>query len=260
VTIESYPGERARLDGALWVTSTARYVTVRNLIICGAPGPGSCASSAFSTGEASAVQVSGGHAIFEHDDVSNANGICFILGTSLKNDGRDGPGDHTTIANSSIHNCGVPGQSNLIEGIYVEYSAGSLIERNRIYSNSAMGVQLYPDAQYTAIEYNVFWGNGEGVLFGGDDNNASSHNLVAYNVIGHSVARWNIESSWPGPVGVANVAYRNCVYADNPLGGGYYNQANGVQPLLEGALGFISSNEMLWPACGALKLAGLLRR
>lgn len=259
VTIESYRGERARLDGALWITSTARYVTVRNLTICGSSGAPGCGGKPFSSGENSAVQVSGGHAIFQNDEVSNPGGICFILGTTPSSSGRDGPGDHTTIADSWIHNCGVPGQSNVIEGIYVEYSTGSVIEHNQIYENAAMGVQLYPAAQYTAVEYNVLWGNGEGVLFGGSDDQASSHNVVAYNVIGHSISRWNIESSWPGPVGVGNVVYGNCVYADNPLGSGYYNAAGGIEPVLAGALGFVSSGELQWPSCGSLGLS-LARR
>ncbi len=260
VTIRSYPGERARLDGVLWITARARYVTVRDVTLCGAPGPGECAGASFSTGEASAVQVSGGHALFEYDEVSNASGICFILGTAQRQSSREGPGDHAAIVHSRIHNCGTPGQSNLIEGIYDEYSTGSFIAFNDIYDNAAMGIQFYPAAQDATFEYNIVWGNGEGVLFGGTDTATSNGNVVAHNVIGHSITRWNIESNWAGAAGVGNVAADNCLYADNPLGGGYYyDVGGGVQTLAAGAAGFLSRNETVGQKCRTSALHGLLR-
>lgn len=249
VTLRSYPGEQARLNGALWIRSSARYVTVRDMTLCGASGAG--CSGKFSSGEASSVQVSGDHATFEHDDVSNADGICFILGTAPREGPRQGPGDHVTIENSEIHNCGSPGQSNLIEGIYDEYASGSVITGNDIYDNSAMGIQLYPAAQYTTFEYNVVWGNGEGVLFGGSDESSSNHNIVTHNVIGHSVVRWNIESNWEGSVGMGNVADDNCLYADNPRAADYYDQAGGVETPGAGAAGFTSLNENVGPVCAS---------
>lgn len=244
VTIRSYPGELAQLDGTIWVQSSAPYVRIDDMKLCGSPGPPSCLGQNFSSGQSTGIDVSADHTTLRGDDISSPGGICLLLGTSTGNDGRSGPGDSSLVTHNRIHFCGgTPGSSNEIEGIYDQYSSGSTIVHNLIYHNAAMGIQFYPGAQRTTFEYNTLWDNGEGVVFGGSDGVTSNYNLVEYNSISDSVGRWNIESFWPEGVGTGNVAAHNCLHADNPSQDGYYDTNDGVQPAAQGGIGFRSFSE-----------------
>jgi hypothetical protein len=244
VTIRSYPGDQVELDGTLWIQSTAPWVTVESIKLCGAPGPPSCSEAEASAYQKTAIDVSAEHTTLAFDDISDPHGICLVLGTAPSPQGPDGPGDFTDVIDNRIHNCGgTPGSSNKIEGIYDEYSTGSVIERNLIYSNAAMGIQFYPDAQKTVFELNRLWNSGEGVLLGGADGLTSNDNRVEYNIIYDSVARWNIESYWPDGVGHGNIAAHNCLHAHNPRDGGYYELDDGVEPRSQGGIGFRSFDE-----------------
>jgi hypothetical protein len=244
VVIRSYPGQRAELDGALWVQASARYVTIEHLKLCGSAGPPSCTGPWFSSNEATVIQVSGDHTTFRLDDISNPTGPCVILGTSAIPNGPSGPGNSTLLDGNRIHDCGgAPGSSTTMEGIYDARSIGSTIVRNLIYDNSSMGIQFYPGAQRTTFEYNRVWNNGEGVGFGGGEGMTSNYNTVEYNLIYDSVGGWNIGSFWPEGVGTGNIAAHNCLHADNPNQAGYYNVHRGVQPPSQGGNGFRSYDE-----------------
>ena len=107
-----------------------------------------------------------------------------------------------------------------------------MIRDNLIYGNADRGVQLYPNADDSVVTGNIIDGNGEGVIFGGGPESSSDDNLVANNVITNSTIRWNIQSSWQGPVGSGNVARDNCVWSER---GGYYGggdpRGSGIQEM-----------------------------
>ena len=62
---------------------------------------------------------------------------------------------------------------------------------------------------------------------GGSSGPVSSDNIVAGNIISNSKVRYNVESYWPGRVGVRNLVRRNCLYASNPRSD-HFNAKGGV--------------------------------
>jgi parallel beta-helix repeat protein len=204
ITLRSAPGMSAIVRGRFWIAQGADWTTVTHLQLDGRndhllPSP----------------TVNADHATFTYVAVTNhhmggqndGDGICFNLGDST---GQYGIAHYTRIAHSRIFSCG--GSDNHNHGIYVEGADHTTIVDNWIYDNGDRGVQLYPDAQNTLIEYNIIAGNGEGVIFSGDETHASSNNVLQYNTIVDSTIRDNVEYWWPGPVGTGNVVAHNCIF------------------------------------------------
>jgi hypothetical protein len=204
ITIRSAPGQVATLQGRLWIAEGANDVTFTRMRLDGRnssllPSP----------------SVDGDHDSFTYVDVTNdkmgghddGDGICFALGDDT---GRYGTAHNTLIARSTIHDCGTADNHN--HGIYVASSVGARIVGNWIWDNGDRGVQLYPNAQNTLVEFNIIAGNGEGVIFSGDQTHASSGNVVTRNTIVDSRIRHNVEYWWPGPVGTDNVVSHNCLW------------------------------------------------
>lgn len=222
-TLTSYPGERAKVTGRVWVTKSANGVTVSDLDLDGKnardlPSP---------TVNAADVTIS-------DNDITNENtSICVSLG-SVDTYGR---ATRTLIEGNSIHNCGKLPATNQDHGIYVAYADDTVIRDNYIYDNADRGIQLYPDAQGTEVTGNVIDGNGQGVIFGGSETYASNDNTVENNVITNSKIRDNIDASWGGKVGTGNVARDNCV------GGGAYDDGDGG--IIDGQPGFKSLDNLL---------------
>ena len=107
-------------------------------------------------------------------------------------------------------------------------ASGTRIEWNLIYGNADRGVQLYPDAQATTVDHNVIDGNGEGIIFSGDNGYASSNSNVYDNLLTNARARHDAESWWPAgnPIGTRNALHDNCIWggARSPIdtsGGGF---------------------------------------
>jgi parallel beta-helix repeat protein len=226
ITLTSYPGERATLRGELKIEKGADRVTVSDLNIDG--------RSSYNIGP----MVFAADTTFDNVDVTNYHtGICFILGA---NDPAYGRAQHTVIENSSIHDCGRLPAQNGDHGIYVEHSDGAIIRNNWIYDNADRGIQLYPDSQGSKVYGNVIDGNGEGVIFSGGDDSASSNNQVYDNVISNSKVRWNVESYWSdGLVGSGNVVHDNCIWASNSGSqSSYYNSNGGILPRNWGGDGY----------------------
>jgi parallel beta-helix repeat protein len=199
LALSSYPGEQARLVGRLWVSRAAHNDVFRDLVLDGR-----------NAAELPSPTVNGNAISFLGDEVTNENtNICFLLGSAFYGSARA-----TVIEGNRIHNCGQLPPNNHEHGIYVNRANGTRIVGNLIYENADRGIQLYPDAQHTLIERNVIDGNGEGIIFSGDEGMASSHNLVQFNVVSNSRIRANIESFYPrhNPLGVGNVARDNCVF------------------------------------------------
>jgi parallel beta-helix repeat protein len=205
MVVRSYPGERATLSGRLTVTGDADYVTIEQLNLDGHDGakcPSDCDVLPSPT-------VNGDHVIFQDNDVTNRNaGICFNLG----HPGYGRP-QGAIIQRNRIHDCGrINPVSNHDHGIYLAYTDDAKILSNVIYDNADRGIQLYPDAQNTLIKGNVIDGNGEGVIFSGAGDNASSGNILENNVITNSRIRHDVESWYPDIVGTGNKVRNNCVF------------------------------------------------
>jgi parallel beta-helix repeat protein len=232
ITLTSYPGERATLKGELKIEKGADGVTVSDVDID--------ARSRYNLGP----MIFAADTTFDNVDVTDYNtGICFILGAA---DPAYGRAVHTVIQNSRIHNCGTLPATNQDHGIYIEHSDGAIIRNNWIYDNADRGIQLYPDSQGTKIYGNVIDGNGEGVIFSGDEDSASSDNLVYDNVISNSNQRWNVESYWSGPVGTGNVVRDNCIWASNATSqASYYNSGGGVLSHDGGDVGYSTSGNRI---------------
>jgi len=199
LALRSYPGEQARLVGRLWFSRTARNDVFSDLVLDGR-----------NAAELPSPTVNGNAISFVGDEVTNENSsICFVLGSFSYGRARG-----TVIEGNRIHNCGQLPANNHEHGIYVNRADGTRIVGNLIYDNADRGIQLYPDAQYTLIERNVIDGNGEGIIFSGDEGLASNHNLVQFNVVSNSRIRANVESWYPSgnPVGVGNIVRDNCLF------------------------------------------------
>ena len=233
ITLTSYPGERATIKGLLKIHQTAAGMTVRDLNIDG--------RSAYNMGP----MVFAANVSFDNVDVTNHNtGICFILGPI---DPAYGRAVNTVIEDSSIHHCGRLPSQNGDHGIYIQHSTGVIIRNNWIHDNADRGIQLYPDSQGTKVYGNVIDGNGEGVIFSGNEVTASSNNLVYDNVISNSKVRWNVESYWSdGVVGSGNIVRDNCVWASNATSqAGYYNTDGGILPRDAGGEGYNTSGNVI---------------
>jgi parallel beta-helix repeat protein len=212
VELTSFPGERATLRGRLWIARAADNVTVAHLNLDGRSGNADLPSPT----------VNADGALFDDLDVTNHHtGICFVLGSSVW-----GHAAGTVIQRSKIHDCGRLPSENQDHGIYLSAASNTVIRDNWIYDNADRGIQLYPDAERTHVVGNVIYGNGEGIIFSGDDHVAAHGSIVERNIIGGSKIRRNVESSYEpgGPIGNDNVVRFNCVHG---APGGYYAGPDG---------------------------------
>lgn len=207
VTLRSRPGKRATVVGRVWIARGANRVTIRNLNLDGR-NPKDQASPV----------VNANRARFRNNDVTNRHtGICFVIG-----DDDYGHATGTVIRGNRIHGCGRLPATNHDHGIYVAHASRTKIVNNRIYRNADRGIQLYPDADHTLVKGNVISRNGQGIIFSGNSNHVSEHNLVQGNVIKNSMIRWNVDWNWRGDrVGSGNILRRNCIY------GGVRDSGNG---------------------------------
>jgi len=201
IRLTSVPGQRATVVGRFYVPDESNDVVVADLNLDGT-----------NASNLPSPTVDGDRVTFTGDDVTDDHtGICFDLGSTTWGTAVD-----VVLDGNRIHDCGrLPyGSTNHDHGIYAESTRGAVITNNYIYDNADRGVQLYPDAQGSRIENNVIDGNGEGIIFSGDDGLASNDNVVRHNVISNSRVRYNVESWWPSgnPVGTGNLATGNCLW------------------------------------------------
>lgn len=197
VTLRSFPGEHAIVRGRIWVTEDAPSALLAGLTLDGRNDRG--LPSPTINGD--------GVAVVDNEITNHHTGICISVGSPEQ----FGRAEGTLIRGNTIHDCGELPATNFDHGIYVNSADRTVIVGNVITDNADRGVQLYPDAQGTLVAGNVIIGNGEGVIFGGGEETASSGNLVIGNVITGSTIRADIESSWAGPVGAANYVIGNCI-------------------------------------------------
>jgi parallel beta-helix repeat protein len=220
ITLRSAGRGRTEIVGRMWIARSANYVHVSHMVLDGRNSEVLPSPTVDSIGDS-----------FSYDDVTNDHtGICFELGSSAG----WGRAVATLITHNRIHDCGVLPPTNVNHGIYVGNSLGARIINNEIYDNADRGIQLYWNAQYTTVAGNIIDHNGEGVMIGGDGVTASSHNLIADNVITNSTVRSDIESWWPdgSSKGVGNLVIGNCVFGGhhtiNRSAGGFVSRDNTV--------------------------------
>lgn len=206
ITIRSHPGERARLVGIVYVPRGSDHVTVSRLTLEG-------------SGASNTVKINAADVVVESNDITNAwRGLsCIILG----NNQGWGPAVRPIIRGNRIHECGDPAHGNLDHGLYAANVQGGRIAGNRIWNVAAYAIQLYPNSQRVLVTRNIVDG-GEpsvrgGVVVGGDDEYASSGNVIEHNVIAYA-RTYNVRSDWEGAVGHGNVVRANCLW-----GGGQGN-------------------------------------
>jgi hypothetical protein len=206
ITIQSFPGESARIVGRVWLTRRSSRVVLRRLYLDGR-----------NRGGLPSPTINGSHIRFETNDVTNRRtGICFILGHEDY-----GVARHVTIRRNRIHDCGRLPATNLHQGVYVSVARDTRVVGNWIVDNADQGIQLFPDARGTYVAGNVIDSNGEGIIFGGSARRTARDNLVEGNVISNSKLRENVESHFEGPTGSDNVVRANCI------GGGIRDAGNG---------------------------------
>jgi parallel beta-helix repeat protein len=200
IVIRSAPGTRPIVRGRLTIAATVSDIIISGLNLDGRNRINGASPT-----------VLGDRITFQSNDVTNYNTeICFILGSTTRGNLAEG----VVVDGNRIHNCGKLPPQNQDHGIYVQYARDAVIRNNYIYDNADRGVQLYPDADGTLIENNIIDGNGEGIIFSGDDGATSDNNTVRDNVISNSRVRSNIEYFYPKGTnpGQGNTVTHNCVY------------------------------------------------
>ena len=203
VTITSYPGERAEVDGFIYIASSASYVTLSRLNIRGAnnfyPRAGGTATQP--------LIVDSTGFTFEDNDLSNGfTGIGLLLRNAAS----------PLVRRNRIHAVGSNSGEN--HGIYISYAKDFQVIGNWIYNCPAgWGIQLYPDADRGVIRGNVIDRCGAGITFSAQGPRASEGNLFERNIVSNSLGmngnRGFAVSGWfNAAVPTGNVARDNVFY------------------------------------------------
>lgn len=221
ITLTAVEGQVAKIKGRLWIRGDR--VTLEGLVL---DNENAADLPSSITGDDVVLR--------ENEIVNHHTTICFNIGSLGW-----GRAVGTLIERNRIHDCGRLPATNYDHGLYLEASDNVVIRDNWIYDNADRGIQLYPDADNTLIEHNVIDRNGEGIVFGGYPDRASSDTIIRNNLITNSKLRDNVESAYgPGePVGRNNLVAGNCIY------GGAYDEGDGG--ILQNAEGFTATDNLL---------------
>ena len=220
ITLTSLDGAAATVRGRLWIAGDS--ITLEELILNN------------KTQSLLPSSITGDDVVLRDNEITNdGTTICFNLGSASW-----GRANRVLIEGNRIHHCGRLPATNYDHGIYVEASTDAVIRDNWIYQNADRGIQLYPDAQGTLIEGNVIDRNGEGIVFGGGADRASSDTIIRNNLITNSKLRDNVESHYNAgePAGRNNVVTNNCI------SGGAYDDGDGG--ILEDPEGFSAHSNL----------------
>ena len=201
LTIRSYPGERARLEGVVYFTKQAPHVALRDVDIDG--------RARWLRDDPVSIKVMAADVVLEGNRITN-RGLksCVILGS---NDGW-GRAVGTIIRRNVFHRCGDASRAMQDHGIYAENAADGEISGNVFWGTAGYAVHLYPNAQRMRVSRNVMHDNGGGVIVAGNDEHTSSGNVIERNVIARSRKDHNIALYWEAGVGRGNVARNNCLF------------------------------------------------
>ena len=199
ISVRSYPGERARLVGIVIVPRGSDHVRLTDVDIEG-------------TGVQNTVKIYATNVEIADNDITNRlrGGSCMILGSDS-----EGPAVRPVVRRNFFHDCGATANDNKEHGIYAAATRDGTIEDNVFVNSAGKTIQLYPDAQRNRVAHNVIDGGADtvrgGIVIGGDDDNASSGNVVEQNIITFA-ATYSVYSNWEGRVGRGNVVRNNCFW------------------------------------------------
>jgi hypothetical protein len=225
VTITSFPGERATVQGFVYVAPSAPFVTVSNIAF---QGNNNFWPSAGGTG-AQPLIVDADDFILEDSDYSNANSGNGVL---LRE------GARAIVRRNRIHDVG--SNSAYDHGIYISHAKDFQVLNNWIYDcRAGWGIHLYSDADRGVIRGNVIDGCGAGITFSAYNAEASQDNLFEHNIVSNSLGHANNPgfalSGWfnsavpTGNVARDNVFYNNAAGSyDETLGTSYAASRNVV--------------------------------
>jgi hypothetical protein len=222
ITIRSFPRERAKLVGIVYIASGANYVTLTHLAIEG-------------TGDHNTVKIYATDTVVRANDITNASRgeSCMILGNDS-----DGQAVRTTVRQNRFHDCGSSENDNKDHAIYVASAVDGRIVGNVFWGTTGYSIHLYPDATRMQVSRNIIDGGPPsvrgGVLLAGDSSYSSSDNVIENNVIAYADT-YNITSDWEGSVGAGNIVRSNCVWQGkdgniNSSNGGFTASSNTVAP------------------------------
>jgi hypothetical protein len=195
------------------------------------------------------------------NDITHDDGICVDVGNIEGGQGGPlgDPAEDFVLDSNRVHDCGVNrpvnelGASGL-HGVYVENTQDAQITNNYIFDNMNRGLQLFPAAVDTVVEYNVLDGNSSNLNIGGcwdaaDDAGCaqnprySSGTMATNNIITNALLKkvtvpgWPVGGDYASVVGyfpaghpLTNVVNGNCLWFENPAHrqNQYYFDGNGI--------------------------------
>jgi parallel beta helix pectate lyase-like protein len=189
ITLTAAPGAHPVLKGVLTIPDTTDYITIANLSLDGAAA----------TTKSASPLVRGDHVALRGNDITNAGADCVTLG-----DPTFGVAKLTDIEGNRIHGCKT--------GVVGRLAESGEVAHNFIFDNTGDGVALNPNGDSFTVEHDLIDGNGSGFLFGSDGKVVSINDVVRTSIISNSTVGFDIESSYPGPVGTGNSATQNCLW------------------------------------------------
>lgn len=194
ITITSYPGETAKLDG--WVDIEASFTTLSHVEIDGS----NTFDQSRPSSEPSCTKVtSDGLAIAGHDDVFEYNDYYQSV-PSLRSNGIGigwwGDADNTIVRYNRIHDIG--GCDFYDHFVYLSHGNNVQIYDNWMWDDPhGWGVKLDPGPTNARVWGNVIDGAGSGFNFGNSSgSDPTAGNQVFHNVVMNSVGVNNPDIGW----------------------------------------------------------------
>jgi hypothetical protein len=242
ITIKAYPGESVKLRGT--IEANAPWVIVEGLNIDGSYGP-LIKGAGYDRTEVHtrpAIEINASHTKWIANDVSNRRSESDPdhagQGVSIG----EGAGNTELIGNR-IHHAGQLPPNNHQHCVYASETTSLLMRGNIVYECADRGLQLYPNADNSLIEKNIFADNGGvAVLFSGKGTQTSDNNLVRNNIISHS-DDWGVGAfegqlaagvKFPHSEARRNEVVDNCVSPRSQMGS--------IEPTSPGDRGYFYSN------------------
>ena len=225
ITITSYPGQSATIDGYPLIRGAGTTLSYLNFDVDntgdGTHCPGETKGAYSLDIEASNVTLAYDN-IYQTDVPTSLRAVGIGVGWSY-------PVSGVVIRNNRIHDFGHC--DGLDHGIYVDQSTGAQIYDNWIYNiPHGAGVQLYPNPSGSQVYDNIIDNTGIGLFLSGGSNVSNNH--ITNNVISNSTGLpanhlppVGISTYWSGSAGTGNTFTGNDVFNDS---GGTCDPCNGV--------------------------------
>ena len=193
-SLRSSDNQRATISGNVTLQDSADGVRLDGLDLTGGSG-------------FTLVAVHGDNDAFVNLDV-DGTGVrnCLLLGDG----GESSPGmaaDDFLLSRSRVHDCGNDAHEH---SIYAEFTNRLHVVDSYLYGSGGYGIQFYPSAQNSLVEYTVVDGNARGsgwssnIVFsgeapGGEYNlpHGSRYNVIRYSLITFPLQHYNVESYYP---------------------------------------------------------------